>query len=169
MLHATPPNSGPLADAAAFAANLQAERDAIIDFIYLLQSEQDILVRGDVDGLATLASDKADKIDLLALFGEQRNRYLGAQNLARSAAGMATWLGRNPGFATAVGKLWRELLDKAETARQINEDNGVLIENRLQQNRHKLAVLQSAAASNGLYQPDGQVRPLGGARSLIQA
>ena len=65
-------------------------------------------------------------------------------------------------------KIWRELLAQAETARQINHSNGLLIESGLQQNRLKLAVLQTAAALDGVYRPDGQLRPLRSARSLSQ-
>lgn len=168
MPRAASPDSGPAADAATFAAALQAERDALVAFVGLLQTEQEVLVRGDAEGLAALASDKADGLDLLILLGEQRSRHLAAHNLAGSADGMVTWLSRNPGFAAAVSKIWRELLAQAETARLINQNNGLLIEARLQQNRLKLAVLQTAVAADGVYRPDGQLRPLRSARFLSQ-
>ena len=161
-------NSGPAADAATFAAGLQAERDALLAFIGLLQAEQEILVRGDAEGLAAMANDKADKIDLLALLGAQRSRHLAAQDLSDSTDGMLAWLSRNPGFAAAVGKIWRELLKHAETARQINQSNGLLIETRLQHNRLKLSALQAAAPADSVYRADGQLRPLRNARSLSQ-
>ena len=160
---------GPAMGAAAFAAALQAEQEALGAFIRLLQTEQEMLVNGDADGLAALAPEKAAQIDLLTRLGEQRKRNLAAQNLTDSADGMLTWLSRNHGFTAAVRKIWRELLARAETAMQLNQSIGLLLESRLQQNRLKLAVLQSAAASDGLYRPDGQLRPLRSARSLNQA
>jgi flagellar biosynthesis protein FlgN len=160
--------AGPAASAAAFAAGLQDEQAALIAFTGLLQAEQDALVQGDTDRLAQLAADKAAKIELLSHLGELRSRHLAAQNLSGNAEGMLSWLNRNPGFATAVGKIWRELLAQAETARQINQSNGLLIESRLQQNRLKLAVLQTAAGTDGVYRSDGQLRPLRGGRSLSQ-
>jgi flagellar biosynthesis protein FlgN len=166
MLHTAPPDAGPAASAAAFVAGLQDEQTALVAFTGLLQAEQDALVQGDADRLPELANDKAAKIELLAHLGELRSRHLAAQNLNGNAEGMLTWLNRNPGFATAVRKIWRELLALAETARQINHSNGLLIESRMQQNRLKLAVLHSAAASDGVYRPDGQLRPLRSARSL---
>jgi flagellar biosynthesis/type III secretory pathway chaperone len=58
----------------------------------------------------------------------------------------------------------------AEKARQLNQDNGILIESRLQQNRQKLAVLQSSAASSdGVYHSDGRLSPMRSARSFSQA
>ena len=168
MLRTASADAGPAASAAVFVAGLQDEQKALVAFVSSLQAEQEALVQGDADRLAELATGKASQIELLTLLGEQRSRHLAAQNLSGSAEGMITWLKRNPGFAAAVSKIWRGLLAQAETARQINQDNGILIESRLQQNRLKLAVLQTAAAPDGVYRPDGQLRPLRSARSLSQ-
>lgn len=168
MLRASSSDAGPAASAAVFAAALQDEHVALVDFTGLLQAEQDALVLGDADRLAELAADKAAKIELLTHLGELRNRELAAQNLSGSAAGMLGWLKRNPGFAAAVSKIWRQLLTQAETAQQINQSNGRLIDSRLQQNRLKLAVLQTAAAADGVYRSDGQLRPLRSGRCLSQ-
>lgn len=154
--------------AAAFAAGLQAEQDALGAFVSLLQQEQEVLIQGDAERLALFAPDKAARINLLTVLGEQRNRHLASQNLTRSAEGMMTWLRRHPGFAPSVSKIWKELMARAESARQINHSNGVLIDNRMQQNRLKLAVLQMTTASDGVYRPDGQLRPLRRARSISQ-
>lgn len=168
MLRTATQDAGPAASAAVFVAGLQDEQIALVAFTGLLQAEQDALVQGDAERLAELATDKAAQIELLTLLGELRSRHLAAQNLNGSAEGMLTWLSRNPGFGAAVSRIWRELLAQTETARQINHSNGLLIESRLQQNRLKLAVLQSAAASDGVYRPDGQLRRLRSARSLSQ-
>ena len=167
-LHTASPDSDPAASAAAFVAGLQEERAALATFIGSLQAEQESLVQGDAERLADFAADNATHIDLLTLLGERRSRHLAAQNLTGSAEGMMTWMKRNPGFAAAVNKIWRELLAQAETAQQINQNNGILVESRLQQNRLQLAVLQTAAASDGVYRADGQLRPLRSARSISQ-
>ena len=120
------------------------------------------------DGLAGIAADKAARIEQLTRLGEQHSRHLAAQNLTADAAGMASWLKLNPGFAASVSNVWRDLLALAESARQINQHNGVLIETRLQQNRLKLAVLLGAAGGDGVYRPDGQLRPPRSARSYCQ-
>ena len=168
MLRTASPDAGPAASAAVFAAELQDEHSALVAFIRLLRAEQDALVQGDADRLAELATDKAAQLELLTHLGELRSRHLAAQNLGAGAEGMLTWLRRNPGFAAAVSKIWRELLAQAETAQQINQSNGILIDNRLQQNRLKLVVLQTAANSDGVYRQDGQLRPLRSTRSLSQ-
>ncbi len=158
--------SSPAANAAVFAAALQSEREALGAFVNLLQAEQAILVDGDADRLAALTPEKATQLDLLTALGKERKRNLNAQNLDDSADGMLTWLSRNSGFSAAVRKIWQELLTRAETARQLNETNGRLIEERLQHNRLKLAVLQTGARSDGVYRPDGQLRPMRSTRSF---
>ncbi|MGP1675566.1 MAG: flagella synthesis protein FlgN [Burkholderiales bacterium] len=168
MPRTTSTGAGPAASAANFVTAIQDEGIALVAFTGLLEAEQDALIQGDADRLAGLNAKKASQIELLSHLGESRSSYLAAQNLNAGADGMLAWLGRNPGFAAAVKKIWQELLAQAEKAQQINVNNGVLIERRLQQNRLKLAVLQTAANSDGVYRPDGQLRPLRSARFLSQ-
>ncbi len=169
MLRAAPADAGPAANAASFVTTIQDERVALIAFTGLLEAEQEALIQGDADRVAGLAAQKASQIELLSHLGELRNGYLSAQNLDAGAEGMSAWLRRNPGFATAVKKIWQELLALAQKAQQINLNNGALIQGRLQQTRIKLAVLQTAANADGVYRPDGHLRPLRSARPLSQA
>ncbi len=168
MLPNTSANAGPAATAANFVTTLRDECVALLAFTGLLEAEQDALVEGDADRVAGLAAQKASQIDLLSHLGDLRSSYLATQNLDTGADGMLAWLGRNPGFATAVKKIWQELLALAEKAQRINLHNGSLIDGRLQQTRLKLAVLQTAANSDGVYRSDGQLRPLRGGRSISQ-
>ena len=167
MLRLESQESEVVASAAAFLVVLQTERDALNEFVALLRAEQALLIGGDADGLIALANEKTEKMDVLALMGRQRSHHLATQNLSSYAEGMEAWLELNPGFAARANKVWRELVAQAETARELNQSNGVLIEGRLQQNRLKLAVLQTSAASEGVYRSDGQLRPLRGARPPI--
>jgi len=160
--------SAPDTDSAAFATVLQAEHDALGAFISLLQAEQEILVHGDADRLAAIAPEKAAQIDLLTRLGQKRDRYLTQHDLALSAAGVETWLSQHAAIAPVARKIWRELLRRAEMARQLNADNGLLIENKMQQNRQKLSVLQSAVGSDHTYRADGQFGAFRGGRSIGQ-
>jgi len=156
----------PDSNSAAFAAMLQAEHDALGAFISLLQAEQEILVQGNADRLAAIAPEKSAQVDLLARLGQKRDRFLTDQNLALSAAGVETWLSRQPAIAVATRKIWHESLRRAEMARQLNISNGLLIDSRMQQNRQKLAVLQSAAGSDHVYHPNGQLGPFRSGRQI---
>ena len=160
--------SAPDANPAAFAALLQAEHDALGAFISLLQAEQEILIQGNADRLAAIAPEKSAQIDLLTRLGQKRDLYLADQTLPLSAAGVETWFKRYPAKTAALRKTWQESLRRAEMARQLNISNGMLIENRMQQNRQKITVLQSAVGSDHVYRPDGQLGPFRSGRQLGQ-
>jgi flagellar biosynthesis/type III secretory pathway chaperone len=151
---------------AAFLAALRDEHRTLIAFTNLLQAEQNALIAGDADKVAALAGDKAAQIESLAQFNEQRNLQLAAQGLAATALGMQAWLDRHPGVNKEAASAWRQLLAQAEAARQLNHHNGVLIENKLQQNRIKLAALQTTGASDSVYHADGRLAPLRSARTF---
>ena len=158
------------ANAEGFVAGLVSERIALSSFCSLLQVEQGALVQAQADRVADLAADKAARIEALSRLADQRSRHLTAQGLSGNAEGIKVWLSRHPELASAAKKAWRELMAVAETARQLNQDNGILIESKLQQNRQKLAVLQSSgAAPDGVYHSDGRLSPLRSARSFSQA
>jgi len=160
--------TAPDAGSAGFSASLQAEHDALGAFISLLQAEQEILVHGDAERLAELAPDKARQLDVLTRLGEQRRRFLDERRLAANGRGMEQWLAKQPEpGASALRATWQELLRRAQNAQNLNQSNGILIENRLQQNRMKIAVLQAAVAGGDkVYRPDGQVGSLRSGRML---
>jgi flagella synthesis protein FlgN len=135
----------------------------------LLQSEQDALVQGDADRVAALAADKEERIKTLARLSEQRSGRLHSEGLSGRTEGMQTWIQRHPEHAATARRTWQQLLTGAEAARQINQSNGVLIDNQLKQNRLRLAVLQTAGALDGVYQSDGRLTTAHHGRSFIQA
>ena len=158
----------PPLDGTAFAAALQAECAAVGAFIDLLEKEQEILVRGDADQLARLGPDKAALIDRLTRLGTVRERHLAEHRLDLGSNGIETFLNGPSGPGPSVCAGWRQLLASAEIAHQINVNNGRMIDTRLQRNRLQLTVLQTAAAGDGVYHADGQLRPLYRARPLSQ-
>jgi flagellar biosynthesis/type III secretory pathway chaperone len=160
------PSSENAASIAAFVAALRDEHLTLISFTNLLQAEQDALVVGDADKVAAMAADKAARIATLAHFNEQRNLHLNRLGLGATAQGMQAWLDRHPGVNKEAANAWRQLLAQAEAARQLNHDSGVLIENKLQQSRIKLAALQTTGASDSVYHADGRLAPLRSARTF---
>lgn len=170
MLRTASGNTASAASAKGFVASLIEERVALISFGRLLQAEQDALIKGQADRVAELAADKANQIVTLSRLADQRSRYLASEGLSGNAEGIKIWLSRNPELASAGKKAWLELMTVVKTARQLNQDNGILIESKLQQNRQKLALLQaSGTASEGVYHADGRLSPLRSARPLSQA
>lgn len=150
---------------AAFVAAMEAERDLVRNFLEILRSEQEMLIKGEAECLPAIAQGKTELAVRLSQLAEQRNQHLLAQGLSPNRKGMEIWLAAYPD-AAAAALVWRELLTLAEAARQQNQANGMAIGIRLSHNRQALELLQSAARSASLYRPDGQTDPLGGGRSI---
>ena len=143
---------------------LAAELALLREFAVLLASEQEALVRGELDRLMPLAEEKSRQASLLAQAAEQRNQILAAQGLAKDRPGVEAWLAANRSAAKAAGD-WQALLSLATEARTRNELNGKLIQTRLQQNQRALAALSAANSQTQLYGPDGQVRASSSSRT----
>ena len=140
----------------------------------MLQAEQSALIDGKVDNLVSLAQQKNEKVIELTQLAEQRNRFLTERAGSTNQIGMEAWLDSfDPTDKQGAGKLWRELLDLARNAKELNQHNGQLIHTRLANNQQALAVLLSAnTSSSNLYGKDGQayaMPPTGTGRPLGKA
>jgi len=156
-------------DIQSFVANLEAERLAFQEFVELLESEQETLLQGDIDRLAALAQLKSERLVQLAQLAEKRNSHLVANSLPADTRGMEQCLKASATEAPSARGEWNRLLDLAKTAQQLNQSNGLMIQQRLGNNQQALAVLQAAANQANqasLYGPDGQTRTTGTGRPL---
>lgn len=69
----------------------------------------------------------------------------------------------------AAADSWRDLLQLAETANELNNINSIIVGQRLRYNQQRLSALQAATRSAqgaGLYGSDGQPQPFPGGRML---
>lgn len=158
----------------AFVSALQHELLAFQQFHSLLQTEQDALVTGNTDSLIGLAQQKNQKVIELTQLADQRNTYLTPRAGSTQQIGMEAWLASfDPADQQGAGKIWRELIELARTAKMLNQLNGQLIQTRLANNQQALAVLLSAnVTSSNLYGKDGQAYatpPTAGGRPLGKA
>lgn len=149
------PDSGSLN---AFLVNLKRELEAFRQFHQILTTEQAALVNGDVESLMALAQRKNEQVLNLTQFADIRNHYLTGAVGSSNQIGMEAWLDiYDPADKRGASKLWRELIDLARAARELNQMNGQLIHTRLSHNQQALAVLLGAnATSSNLYGADGQ-------------
>lgn len=153
----------------AFVRNLRAELDAFRDFHELLLTEQSVLAAGDADALVELSRRKSEQVTRLTQLTDARNRYLNSATGLTDQSGIDAWQAKfDPQRRIGTDRLWQSLLDLARSAKQLNEQNGLLINLKLQHNQQALAVLRGVAAqTTQLYGPDGQSysaahgRPLG--------
>jgi flagella synthesis protein FlgN len=146
-------------------AGIANERDAVRVFIDVLRREQHALQQADVSVLLPLAAEKASHAQQLAELAQARERWLAAPDSLEDQGDMERRLADHPTAAMA----WQELLQLTETAHQINEINGILVNQRLRYNQQRLSALQAAAHGlhdNALYGSNGQPQIFSGGRWL---
>lgn len=148
-------------------AVLQDERDAMRDFVALLEREQAALIENLTDAVLELAGQKSEQAIRLNALVETRTalfkqRYSG---LAPAIIQQELQL-RDP----HSWNLWLELRDYAEHAQRLNQSSGELIQLKLRHNQQALNVLNNATQQADLYGANGQPsftpgsgRPLGSA------
>jgi flagella synthesis protein FlgN len=135
-------------------SRLHAEHEALKSFVALLDTEQQALLRGDIEPLLALSENKVRAAAELGRLAESRQSGLQALGAPMEAGGTEGWLKTN---AAVLLPVWRSIRHLAGETQHLNHTNGVLIQSRLRHNQQALAVLQSAAHNaGGLYGPDGQ-------------
>lgn len=137
-------------------------------FIALLQEEQAVLQEGQADRLPAIAKQKTMLYEELNAAALQRNTLLKAAGLNIDKAGMDAWFAAHS-TEKALQLAWRQLLKAAEEARQLNEQNGLIIKLRLQATGDALSVLHHQAQGRTLYGRDGQSSAISGYRLIDSA
>jgi flagellar biosynthesis/type III secretory pathway chaperone len=135
-------------------AHLVLEREAVRYFVDILQREQSALQHGDIAALDTLVQEKTHQLERLARLGDERHNWLAMQGQGTGHEDMERGLRAYPG-ADAV---WRELLDLARTAMQLNKLNGWLTGWHMRHNGQRLKAVRAAVQPVNLYGSDGQSR-----------
>jgi flagella synthesis protein FlgN len=150
----------------AIAAAILAEYKTFQEFHRILQEEQSALVGGNVERLLQLVPLKNELLDQLTSFSNARNRSLSASGHENNSSGVEAWL--NAGGADGkTREAWRELINLAREAEQLNHANGILIETSLRHNQQALSVLQAAAnPGTSLYGRNGQISGLASGRPI---
>lgn len=151
------PGNGP-------ATSLGEEIGAGKALLQLLKQEQEHLIKADLDGVTTVAEEKAKTVARMTELALQRHRSLAAAGFEASEAGMQNWIGK---AGAPAGKSWNELLDIAREAKELNRTNGLLIGQHMARNQNALNVLQGTPQGASLYGPDGQATSKSTSRTLV--
>jgi flagella synthesis protein FlgN len=156
-MHASPANP---------AARLGEERDAAHNLLQLLEQEQAHLVDADVDGLSRLTEEKAKTAAQMSELAKHRHGLLEAAGFALSESGMQAWL-NSPAATAADRQSWTELLELAQSAKEQNRLNGLLITQHMARNQSALNILQGNSQSGAIYGPNGQSATKINSRRLV--
>ncbi|AKZ62993.1 flagellar biosynthesis protein [Herbaspirillum hiltneri N3] len=144
---------------------LSDEKQVTSRLVAALQQEQDLLSgNGDADKIPDIINEKANIVASMATLADQRHKTLAALGFTAGENGMQSWIEQH---GSAEDKqVWEELFALAQSARELNRLNGLLIGKQMAINQNAMNILQGK--SNGsFYGPDGQSslrssgRPLG--------
>jgi flagella synthesis protein FlgN len=136
---------------------LEQEIQAMNLLTNLLQQEQAVLVEGRVEDLQPITLQKNQMVADVSVLETVRNRHLGSLGFSGDAAGMQAYLQRQPSDGS-VNRSWSELRSIAESAKECNRTNGILINKQINFTQSALGILQQGQgdATGSFYGPNGQ-------------
>jgi flagellar biosynthesis/type III secretory pathway chaperone len=137
-----------------FEIRLSSERAALSALVALLESEQKVLIDGDIEQLPVISDSKIAAVQELGKFANARkNDMLSHQDVIKTR-GLDAWI---QGYSAQCLLLWNEILKLVEKMDNLNRTNGILIQTKQRINQQALAVLlQTSNKTQSLYGADGQ-------------
>lgn len=148
------------------AESLNEERAAIHSLLELLRQEQTHLIDADVEGLSKLTEEKSRIATQMSELAKRRHGMLAAAGFDATESGMQAWVD-NPAATTTDRDSWKELLELAQSAKELNRVNGLLISQHMGRNQSALNVLQGNSQGGSFYGPNGQSTTKIGSRRLV--
>ena len=121
--------------------------------LQLLEKEKSVLADNNVEALLAITPKKSNLVASFLTARQQLQRALAAQGQASDEVSIRQWLKnlRLPGIA----RQRERLIELQQSAREINQTNGLLIARLSSCNQAALSALRGPQAS-GLYGPNGQ-------------
>lgn len=150
----------------SLAQSLGEEIRAATDLLDLLKQEQSFLINASVDELAKLAEEKSKIVVRMSELAQSRHRALSSAGFEANEAGMQKWIDGSAG-EDAAGKTWKDLLDLAREAKELNRVNGLLIGQHMGRNQAALNILHGAPQGGAMYGPNGQSATQPSKRKLV--
>lgn len=136
------------------AHSLIHEQLASHQLLLLLLQEQSQLVAANIEGLVELSAEKNTLVTKMATLSKARYAALAAAAHSADENGMRTWLEQSQD--DSASELWNDLLKSAESAKELNRTNGLLIARHMARNQTALNILHSGSSTGSFYGPDGQ-------------
>lgn len=106
----------------------------------LLRAEQQALQQGDISGLTAISNTKLELVRILDKLADEREK----------------WQAQNPDAAVCM-TTEKVLLKLRDTARTLNQQNGMLIDRRLTAVRKAVDILLGGASRQNVYDQGGQL------------
>lgn len=133
-----------------FVTLCRDELEWVSRLIAFLEQEKSALVNGEVLKLEPLATEKSRALEALSEKGAERQQLLNQLGLF-SVTDVRQWIADKP----EACDIWMQLEDTLQKALLLNQFNGLVINQGLQNAEQALNVLKTAAASTLGYGRDG--------------
>ncbi|RZI42108.1 flagellar protein FlgN [Herbaspirillum sp. HC18] len=150
----------------SLAQSLGEELRAAASLLDVLRQEQSCLIEANVDELAKLTPEKTKIVVRMSELAQNRYRALANAGFDANDTGMEKWASSTAAQTAAV-KSWKELLDFAREAKELNRVNGMLISKHMSRNQAALNILQGAPQGGTMYGPNGQSTTQASSRKLV--
>ncbi len=145
-------------------AALNAELEALQNFVGFLEREQGMLLESNSDPLFELSEQKSDYAVELNKLAQARCQLLQENIPELNATNIRAWL---EVYYPQGLSLWEQIFALAAQAQRLNQTTGELIQMRLRHNQQLLAALSKAANKANLYGANGRANfSAGSGRSL---
>lgn len=135
------------------------------ELIDILKREQAQLIAADINGLMAVTEEKARVVARMTVLTEQRYRALVGAGFDGMEGGMRSWIDQSAQPAD-IEQSWQELLRLAQSVKNLNSTNGLLIGKHMMHNQQALNVLRGNPGGN-FYGPDGQATSSPRPRGLV--
>lgn len=132
--------------------SLKQEVACAAKLLELLEKEQGHLIRADINGIEATTAEKASLIQKMTHLTQTRHSLLQDTESKDKENAIKGWLEASESEGKAS---WNKLMQLAESAKELNRINGLLINSHLKRNQHALRTLNQEHASN-TYGADGQ-------------
>lgn len=137
------------------AAGLSDEQAVARHLVELLMQEQAHLISANIDALVIVTEEKTKLVAQLSGLGSSRYQALAACGHAPNETGMRDWVNSATDNSSA-GESWAALLALAESAKELNRINGMLISTHMVHTQTAINALNGNRKSSNFYGPDGQ-------------
>lgn len=134
--------------------SLRDEKLAITRLVETLRQEQELLSgNGEVEQIPTVIGEKADIIAAMATLADRRHNALDLLGYSANEDGMQGWIEQHG--TEQDRQNWDAVFTLAQSARELNRLNGMLVGKQMALNQAALNLLQGKTHGT-FYGPNGQ-------------
>jgi len=138
----------------ALLDHLKVEQGLAEKLFSILKSEEESLIKNDLNQLEVITTEKSQLISEYLLTRDARWKKLSLFNIALKETELEQWIQSQKN--EALHHIWAKLNQLLTDSQQINRTNGLIIHQLSTKNQRAMAILLGQDDSNGLYGSSGQ-------------